>query len=393
MINITRNNFRMIAKTQLGLEEVLAEELKQLGAMDVEVLNRAVSFVGDIGFMYKANLNLRTAIRILKPVFNFTARKDVELYEKALELDWQKYISVDNTIAVNAVVHSDFFNHSHYVALKVKDAIVDYFRNLTKGRRPDVDTKNPDIRINIHVSNDKCTLSLDSSGESLHKRGYRHATNKAPISEVLAAGLILLSDWDRKSDFLDPMCGSGTILIEAAMIACNIPPALHRKKFCFMNWNNFDEPLWDKIKEVSMNKVSDFEGRIIGCDRAFASIRKAQENIKDAMLDDMIEVKRANFVRKPELLPNGGTILFNPPYGERLNVDTHELYTSIGDTFKKNYAGCSAWLITSDMEAVNSIHLKHTRRIKIFNGNLECRFLKYEMYDGSKKLSKQKATE
>jgi putative N6-adenine-specific DNA methylase len=393
MKNITRNNFRMIAKTQLGLEEVLAEELKQLGAMDVEVLNRAVSFVGDIGFMYKANLNLRTAIRILKPVFNFTARKDVELYEKALELDWQKYISVDNTIAVNAVVHSDFFNHSHYVALKVKDAIVDYFRNLTKGRRPDVDTKNPDIRINIHVSNDKCTLSLDSSGESLHKRGYRHATNEAPISEVLAAGLILLSDWDRKSDFLDPMCGSGTILIEAAMIACNIPPALHRKKFCFMNWNNFDEPLWDKIKEVSMNKVSDFEGRIIGCDRAFASIRKAQENIKDAMLDDMIEVKRANFVRKPELLPNGGTILFNPPYGERLNVDTHELYTSIGDTFKKNYAGCSAWLITSDMEAVNSIHLKHTRRIKIFNGNLECRFLKYEMYDGSKKLSKQKATE
>ena len=393
MKNITRNNFRMIAKTQLGLEEVLAEELKQLGAMDVEVLNRAVSFVGDIGFMYKANLNLRTAIRILKPVFNFTARKDVELYEKALELDWQKYISVDNTIAVNAVVHSDFFNHSHYVALKVKDAIVDYFRNITKGRRPDVDTKNPDIRINIHVSNDKCTLSLDSSGESLHKRGYRHATNEAPISEVLAAGLILLSDWDRKSDFLDPMCGSGTILIEAAMIACNIPPALHRKKFCFMNWNNFDEPLWDKIKEVSMNKVSDFEGRIIGCDRAFASIRKAQENIKDAMLDDMIEVKRANFVRKPELLPNGGTILFNPPYGERLNVDTHELYTSIGDTFKKNYAGCSAWLITSDMEAVNSIHLKHTRRIKIFNGNLECRFLKYEMYDGSKKLSKQKATE
>jgi putative N6-adenine-specific DNA methylase len=189
------------------------------------------------------------------------------------------------------------------------------------------------------------------------------------------------------------MCGSGTILIEAAMIACNIPPALHRKKFCFMNWNNFDEPLWDKIKEVSMNKVSDFEGKIIGCDRAFASVRKAQENIKDAMLDDIIEVKRANFVRKPELLPNGGTILFNPPYGERLNVDTHELYASIGDTFKKNYAGCSAWLITSDMEAVNSIHLKHTRRIKIFNGNLECRFLKYEMYDGSKKLSKQKATE
>ena len=392
MKNSVRENFNMIAKTQLGLEEILADELLKLGAQNVQVLNRAVSFVGDIGFMYKANLNLRTAIRILKPIYKFTARRDVDLYKEAKKLDWSKYISVDNTIAVNAAVHSDFFNHSHYVALKVKDAIVDYFRDLTKGRRPDVDTKNPDVRINIHVSNDKCTISLDSSGDSLHKRGYRHATNEAPISEVLAAGLILLSDWDRQSDFLDPMCGSGTILIEAAMIACNIPPSLHRKKFGFMNWLDFDADLWAKIKEVSINKVIDFNGRIIGCDRAFASVRKAQDNVKDAMLDDIIEIKRANFFRKPEPMPNGGTILFNPPYGERLTADTLELYSQIGDTFKKNYAGCSAWLITSDMEAVNHIHLKHTRRIKIFNGKLECRFLKYQMYEGSKKISKKKAT-
>ena len=389
----TDMNYEMIAKTQLGLEEVLADELRALGAQDVTILNRAVSFVGDLGFMYKANLNLRTAIRILKPVFKFTARKDVELYEEASKLDWSKYIDVDNTIAVNAAVNSDFFNHSHYVALKVKDAIVDYFRDLTKGKRPNVDTKNPDVRINIHVSNDKCNISLDSSGDSLHKRGYRHATNEAPISEVLAAGMVLLSDWDRQSDFLDPMCGSGTILIEAAMIACNIPPALHRKNFGFMNWKNFDEELWNKIKEVSMDKIIDCKGKITGCDRAFASLRKAESNIKDAMLDDIIDVKRANFFRQPELFDTTGTILFNPPYGERLDVDIVELYGQIGNTFKKHYDGCSAWLITSDEEAMHSINLKHTRRIKLYNGMLECRFLKYEMYSGTKKLHKQKATE
>ena len=297
MKNSVGENFNMIAKTQLGLEEILSDELLKLGAQDVQVLNRAVSFVGDVGFMYKANLNLRTAIRILKPIYKFSARKDEDLYLEVKKIDWSKYISVDKTIAVNASVYSDFFNHSHYVALKVKDAIVDYFRDLTKGRRPNVNTKNPDIRINIHISNDKCTISLDSSGDSLHKRGYRHATNKAPISEVLASGLILLSDWDRQSDFLDPMCGSGTILIEAAMIACNIPPSVHRKNFCFMNWLDFNEDLWIKIKEVSLNKISNYKGRIIGCDRSFASIRKAQDNIKDAMLDNIIEIKRANFIK------------------------------------------------------------------------------------------------
>lgn len=383
-------NFEMIAKTQLGLEEVLAKELQDLGAQNVQVLNRAVSFFGDLGFMYKANLSLRTAIRILKPIFKYSARKEEDLYEHSLKFDWSKYIDVENTIAVNAAVNSDFFNHSHYVALKVKDAIVDFFRDKTKGRRPNVDTKNPDVRINVHISNDKVNISLDSSGDSLHKRGYRHATNEAPISEVLAAGLILLSDWDQKSDFLDPMCGSGTILIEAAMIACNIPPALHRKRFGFMSWSNFNEPLWNKIKEVSIDKIKTFNHKIIGCDRSFASIRKAEANVKDAMLDDLIEIQRSNFFRNPVLFEDKGTVLFNPPYGERLKIDVAELYSQIGDTFKKNYSGCSAWLITSDMDAVNSIHLKHTRRIKIFNGKLECRFLKYEMYEGSKKISKQK---
>ena len=378
-------NFKMIAKTQLGLEEVLLEELRQLGAQEVNVLNRAVSFVGDLGFMYKANLCLRTAIRILQPIHQLIARTDVQLYEEAKKFEWDHYIDVNNTIAVNAAVNSDFFNHSHYVALKVKDAIVDYFRNKSRGKRPNVDVKNPDVRINVHISNDKCNISLDSSGDSLHKRGYRHVTNNAPISEVLAAGLILLSDWDRKSDFLDPMCGSGTLAIEAAMIACNIPPALHRNRFGFMNWKNFDEQLWNIIKNSALKKLKDFPGKIIACDRAFSSIRKAEANIKDALLDDIIEVHRMNFIKKPYVFENNGVVLFNPPYGERLQTDIYDLYAKIGDTFKKNYAGCSAWLITSDMEAVKHIGLKHTRRIKLFNGQLECRFLKYEMYEGSKK--------
>jgi len=378
-------NFKMIAKTQLGLEEVLLEELRQLGAQEVNVLNRAVSFVGDLGFMYKANLCLRTAIRILQPIHQLIARTDVQLYEEAKKFEWDHYIDLNNTIAVNAAVNSDFFNHSHYVALKVKDAIVDYFRNKSRGKRPNVDVKNPDVRINVHISNDKCNISLDSSGDSLHKRGYRHVTNNAPISEVLAAGLILLSDWDRKSDFLDPMCGSGTLAIEAAMIACNIPPALHRNRFGFMNWKNFDEQLWNIIKDSALKKLKDFPGKIIACDRAFSSIRKAEANIKDALLDDIIEVHRMNFIKKPYVFENNGVVLFNPPYGERLQTDIYDLYAKIGDTFKKNYAGCSAWLITSDMEAVKHIGLKHTRRIKLFNGQLECRFLKYEMYEGSKK--------
>lgn len=392
-MNLNQTNFEMIAKTQLGLESVLAQELRDLGAIDVKELNRAVSFVGDMGFMYKANLNLRTAIRVLKPIYQFVARKEDDLYNQAYNFDWSKFISVDNTIAVNAAIHSDFFNHSHYVALKVKDAIVDYFRDLTKGKRPNVDTKNPDVRINIHISNDKCNISLDSSGDSLHKRGYRHATNQAPISEVLAAGLILLSDWDRKSDFLDPMCGSGTLLIEAAMIACNIPPSLHRKKFGFMSWPNFDQDLWQKIKDSSLNKTIEFDGKITGCDSSFASLRKAESNVKDAMLDDIIKIKRANFFRHPELFDTQGTIVFNPPYGERLQVDVLDLYRKIGDTFKKHYAGSTAWLITSDMDAVDNINLKHTRRIKLFNGQLECRFLRYQMYEGTKKIHKKKATE
>ena len=385
-------DYRLVVKTLYGLEEILSKELLALGGREIKKLNRAVSVVGDLGYVYKINLALRTGLRVLLPLAEFEMEDVEHYYEELLAIPWEEHFDVNTTFAVDVVGRNELLNHSSFAGLKAKDAIVDRFRDKV-GDRPTVERGTPEVPIHIHIYQDTIRVYLDASGDSLHKRGYRHATNEAPISEVLAAGLILLSDWDRQSDFLDPMCGSGTILIEAAMIACNIPPSLHRKKFGFMNWLDFDADLWAKIKEVCMNKVSDFEARIIGCDRAFASVRKAQDNVKDAMLDDIIEIKRANFIRKPEPMPNGGTILFNPPYGERLTADTLELYSQIGDTFKKNYAGCSAWLITSDMEAVNHIHLKHTRRIKIFNGKLECRFLKYQMYEGSKKISKKKATD
>ena len=378
-------DFKMIATTQMGLEEILSTELQALGGKEVTTLNRAVSFVGDLGFMYKANLCLRTAIRILKPIETIEVNSDVELYKKAKRIEWDRFISLNDTIAVSAAVNSSFFNHSHYVALKVKDAIVDYFRDNYKGKRPDVNVKRPDIRVNIHITNDKCTISLDSSGDSLHKRGYRTITNEAPISEVLAAGLVLLSNWNQKIDFLDPMCGSGTIVIEAAMIACNIPPSLNRQIFCFMNWKDFDQNLWDIIKQSAIKKITSFSGEIIGCDRAFSAIRKTEANVQSANLKDVIKIQRSNFIKNPYLFKNQGIVLFNPPYGERLNVDVNDLYKKIGEVFKKKYAGCSVWLITSDLEAVKHIGLKHTRRIKLFNGKLECYFLKYEMYEGSKK--------
>ena len=385
MKRIETNNFQMIAKTQLGLESVLANELSQLGAMNVKILNRAVSFYGDLGFMYKANLNLRTALKILVPIASFSARKDDDIYHHISKIDWSTYFGIEHTFSIDAVVHSDYFNHSHYVALKAKDAIVDFFRNCTRGKRPSINTKSPDIKINLHVSKDQCTLSLDSSGDSLHKRGYRKSVNEAPISEVLAAGLVLLSDWNRETDFLDPMCGSGTILIEAAMIACNIPPAIHRERFGFMNWSNFDNDLWQKIKTVSLKKTIDFKGQIIGCDRSFRSVRKAQDNIKDAMLDEFISVKRANFFKNPELLDKGGTLLFNPPYGEKMSVQVDTFYSQIGDTLKKHYTNCTAWFITSEMVGIKRVGLRHTKKIKVFNGKIECRFLKYELYSGTKK--------
>lgn len=378
------NNFKMVAKTMFGFEEILAKEIRNLGGGNVREGIRSVSFEGDMGFMYKANLCARTAIKIIKPIHSFSVRTETELYRKIYSMDWTEYLSVDTTFAIDTTVNSDNFTHSLYVSQKVKDAIVDKFRE-TDGKRPDVDVKDPDVRINIHIQKEHCNVSLDSSGRSLHQRGYRTATNIAPINEVLAAGLLLLSGWSGQSDFMDPMCGSGTFLTEAAMIACNIPANINRKGFAFEKWHDFDEELYDKIVEVCLNKTTEFRHKIIGYDKAPSAVRKAGDNIENANLSDYITVERKNFFKTEKQTEGPLHMVFNPPYGERLNLDMEEFYSSIGNALKQGYPGTNAWLITSNMEALKYVGLRTSKKIKVFNSHLESRFVKYEMYEGSRK--------
>ncbi|RSK40308.1 THUMP domain-containing class I SAM-dependent RNA methyltransferase [Mangrovimonas spongiae] len=378
------NNFNMVAKTLFGFEELLAKELRQLGAQDVKKGVRNVSFVGDKGFMYKANLGLRTAIKILKPIKTFQLRHEDDLYKMVYKLPWEKYLKPTGTLAVDATVHSKVFKHSKYVALRTKDAIVDKFRDTT-GKRPDVDLRFPDLKINVHIDRQRCTISLDSSGESLHQRGYKLATNIAPINEVLAAGLIMLSGWDGQSDFMDPMCGSGTLLAEAAMIACNIPPNLMRKEFAFERWQDWDVDLFETIEESLLKKTRDFHYKIIGYDKAPSAVRKAKENIKNAHLDDFITIEHEDFFKTEKPVEGRLHMVFNPPYGERLAIEMEQFYKDIGDTLKQNYPGTDAWFITSNLEALKHVGLRPSRKIKLFNGKLESRLVKYVMYEGSKK--------
>jgi putative N6-adenine-specific DNA methylase len=388
------NNFKMVAKTLFGFEEVLAKELRNLGAGNVEEGVRSVSFEGDTGFMYKANLCLRTAIKIIKPIHSFSVRNEDELYRKIYTMDWNEYLSVDTTFSIDTTVNSENFTHSLYVSQKAKDAIVDKFR-ATDGKRPNVDVKHPDIRLNIHIQKDHCNISLDSSGRSLHQRGYRTATNIAPINEVLAAGLLLLSGWDGQCDFLDPMCGSGTLLTEAAMIACNIPVNINRKEFAFEKWYDFDENLFEKIVESSLNKTREFHHKIVGYDKAPSAVRKAIDNTENANLTEYITVERKNFFETTKFTDNHLHMVFNPPYGERLDrsgldsdFDVEAFYSDIGDTLKQEYPGTDAWFITSNLEALKFVGLRPSRKIKVFNSHLESRLVKYVMYEGSKKAKK-----
>ncbi len=374
----------MIAKTLFGFEEILAKELRNLGAGNVEVGVRNVAFDGDNGFMYKANLCLRTAIKIIKPISSFQVFNEDDLYRKIYRMDWAEYLSVDDTFAIDATVFSDNFTHSLYVSQKTKDAIADKFRE-TDGKRPNVDVKSPDLRINIHIHKNDCNVSLDSSGASLHHRGYRISTNIAPINEVLAAGLLLLSGWDGQCDFMDPMCGSGTMLTEAAMIACNIPANINRKGFAFEKWPDFDAELYDKIVDSSLKKTREFHHKIIGFDKAPSAVRKAIENVENANLTEYINISRENFFKTKKETEGPLHMCFNPPYGERLDIDMQNFYASIGDTLKQGYPGTNAWLITSNLDALKYVCLRPSRKIKVFNSHLESRLVKYEMYEGSKK--------
>lgn len=382
--NQDNGNFEMIAKTYHGLEDVLAKELLQLGAQNIKTLRRAVKFKGDLGFMYKANLSLRTAVRIIKPIKNFKVRNEEQLYRELRNIDWEQYMTIDDKFAVDSFVNSPHFKHSLYVALKTKDAIVDQFRDKC-GMRPDVDLDHPNLRINVHITDETCTLSIDSSGKSLHKRGYRLETNEAPISEALAAGLILLSGWDKKSHFVDGMCGSGTFLVEAAMIGANIPANINREHFAFQDWPDYDEVLWKLIRSSQLKRAQDCYGRVIGYDLNPDTVASAKLNIANSGLEDYIEIHCENFFETKK--PEGPThLVFNPPYGVRIQGDIPEMYKSIGDTLKKNYSGAEAWFLTSHMDGLKHVGLRASRKIEIYQAKLECRFVKYEMYQGSKKM-------
>lgn len=382
------DNLQIQIKTFFGLEPVLAEEIKKLGGKNVEIKNRAVNCEGDLGFLYKINYSARTAVKILVPIYEFKAFNEQKFYEKLYRFNWTEFLDVNQSFAIDSTVHSERFTHSQFMTLKMKDAIVDFFRDKFN-KRPNIEPKNPDIKFNLHIDRDLVTISLDSSGEPLFKRGYRKEQGEAPINEVLASGMLQLAGWDGKGNFLDPMCGSGTLLIEAAMIAMDLPAQIFRKKFAFQNWKNYDAELFKKIKEFRINRVKEFSGKIIGYDIDPKMLACAKANIAAAEMEDVIEVKKQNFFEsKKELFPL--LMVFNPPYDERIEIKFDDFYKKIGDTFKQNYPNTLAWLITSDLEAVKKIGLRPSRKIKLFNGKLETRFLQYEMYEGTKKAKFEK---
>ena len=379
------DNFKMIAKTFYGFEEILSEELLKLGAQKIIKGNRNVSFYGDKGFMYKSNISLRTALKIIKPIKEFKFKDIDEYYKKIYEIKWEDYLDFNSSFLINSVVfNSKIFNNSKFTSLKAKDAIVDRFRNKFKNR-PSINSFNPELKIEIHVNRNFCTISLDSSGESLHKRGYKKYNSAAPLNEVLAAGIILMSAWDKKSDLLDPMCGTGTFLIEAAMIARNIAPNLNRLAFAFEKWKDWDNELFETIEESVKSKEIEFEHKLYGFDISNAMIKKAEKNIEISDLGVDIEIVKKDFLTSIKTDNEKLHVLINPPYDKRISADVNQLYKKIGDTLKNNYLYSDVWIITANLEAIKSIGLKSSKKIKLFNANLESRLLNYKIYPGSKK--------
>jgi putative N6-adenine-specific DNA methylase len=367
------------AKTVAGMEEILLRELADAGARNPQLLKRAVTFEGTRELLYRVNYTCRTALRILVPIKTFSITKQEDLYDQVKEIAWEDYMENGKSLAVDAVNSTSVFTNSQYVALKTKDAVVDRFRERT-GDRPSVDLDDPDLRINIHIYKETCTVSLDSSGSSLHKRGYRKVTGPAPLNEVLAAGLIQLSGWDKKLPLLDPMCGSGTLLIEAAMLARNIPSGYFRPAFGFEGWTDFDARLWKKVRQEEDAKMIDNPVLIRGSDISSRSIAIAEENVAYTKLGDHIQLKIAAF-DETKATGESGMIICNPPYDERLQIENIiAFYQRIGDVLKRNYKGYEAWIISSDIRALKFIGLHPSRKITVFNGPLECRFVRFTLY-------------
>ena len=382
-----KEEFELVAKTFHGLEEILAKELTELGASNIEIGNRMVAFTGDKALMYKANFCLRTAIRILKPIKHFKANTADEVYDNIKSIAWENYLDNTKSFAVDAVVFSNEFRHSKFVAYKVKDAIVDYFRDQT-GERPSVRINNPDVLLNIHIAEDRCTLSLDSSGESLHRRGYRQEAVEAPLNEVLAAGMILMTGWKGECDLIDPMCGSGTIPIEAALIARNIAPGVFRKEFAFEKWVDFDQDLFDSIYNDD-SQEREFNHKIYGYDNNPKANEIAVRNVKAAGLSKEIELKLQPF-QQFEQPKEKSIIITNPPYGERISTDDLlGLYKMIGERLKHAFAGNDAWILSYRDECFDQIGLKPSVKIELYNGALECQFRKYQLFDGKYKAFRQ----
>jgi THUMP domain/methyltransferase domain protein len=376
--------FGLIAKTFMGLEPVLAKELTQMGANNVKVGRRMVSFTGDKEIMYRANFQLHTAIRILRPIARFQAKSADDVYAEIQKIDWSLYIEKGKTFSVDSVVYSEEFRNSRFVTYKVKDAIVDQIREHT-GDRPNISVSNPDIRLNIHIAEKDCTLSLDSSGDSLHRRGYRQESVEAPLNEVLAAGMILMSGWQGETDFIDPMCGSGTLPIEAALIARNISPGVYRKGYAFERWPDFDQDLFDKIYNDD-SQEREFSHHIYGYDVDIKAINTARLNVRASGLTKDITIEQVDF--KNFTQPSSKSIMItNPPYGERISTpNLLSTYKMIGERLKHQFLGNDAWILSYREECFDQIGLKPSMKIPVYNGSLECEFRKYSLFDGKLKI-------
>ncbi len=373
-------------KTLFGLEELLTEELKSMGASNVTLGNRVVFCQGDQKVLYTINLKSRLALRVMVPILTFRAHNETVLYKRLRRYEWTDLIDIDQTFAINSAVFSDIFTHSHYISLKVKDAINDQFRDRHDGRRPNIDLKNPDFSIDVHCTGKDFTISLDSSGSSLHRRGYRQSKRLAPLNEVLASGLIMLSGWDKATPLYDPMCGSGTILTEAYQIAKNIAPGLGREQFGFMNWDDYDEELWECILAETQKEITTEDPKLYGLDIDGIQINETAELLKEIGYQEGITLKQGDFFTNTA--PNDvGTIICNPPYDDRVKVeDIETFYKSIGDALKKYYSGWDAWILSGNKTALKKLGLRTSKRLHLYNGSIECKYHKYEMYRGSRKV-------
>lgn len=372
-------------KTIFGLEELLAEEVSQLGATDVQLLNRAVSCTGDLRTLYKINLWSRTALRVLVPIDKFRAHNEEVLYNRIRRYHWTDEFSLKETFAINSTVKSEIFTHSKYVSLKVKDAINDQFRDRNDGQRPYINVKDPDISIDVHCSGKDFIISLDSSGQSLHKRGYRQGKRLAPLNEVLASGMLMHAGWNEEIPLYDPMCGSGTILTEAYQIAKNIAPGLHRERFSFMNWDNYDADLWESLVKEAKDQQKATKAQLIGTDIDGIQINETKDLLDEIGYSDSITVRQGDFFKNDAPISEG-MIICNPPYDERVKTDDIDgFYKQFGDALKQRYQGGEAWILCGNKQAIKKVGLRTSKKLTLFNGPIECKYHKYEMYQGTRK--------